>query len=518
MARGQISPGELSEAHKHLEGLSHCTDCHSIGNKVPDQKCLACHTTIRSLISRNRGYHVSRAVRSKACVDCHNEHHGRRFQLIRFDEENFDHNLTGYTLRGEHKVVDCRDCHKPDNIADSRTRQVEGTYLGLEPACLNCHEDFHQGTLAKNCTDCHNYNGWTPAPKFDHNRADFKLKGAHTKVDCAKCHKETQRNNRKYREFRGIAFSNCSSCHKDAHNGSFGWNCKKCHNESGWDRLNRGVSFDHDQTAFPLEQMHAAVDCRKCHTSGHYARPVKHDYCKNCHTDYHRQQFTRKNPSADCRNCHTASFPFSFTLYGVDEHQQSDFKLKGAHLATPCFVCHQQDNRWEFDLPGTCCVDCHGNIHRGKLDEKYYPNQDCTQCHNPGRWADVRFDHSLTGWKLEGRHSEISCRECHFEKEAGSDTIIQHSQSLSTDCTRCHDNVHGTQFEQNGVTDCKRCHSITSGWKPVNFNHNQTSFPLQGRHREIQCDACHKQKLFEDNIIRTEYKIQRFECKDCHSS
>ena len=49
----QISPGKLTDAHAHLEGMGNCTQCHDLGNKVPDQKCLACHTEIDQLINQN---------------------------------------------------------------------------------------------------------------------------------------------------------------------------------------------------------------------------------------------------------------------------------------------------------------------------------------------------------------------------------------------------------------------------------------------------------------------------------
>jgi hypothetical protein len=39
---GQISPGDLSEGHSHLEGMSNCTQCHTLGAKVSNEKCLAC--------------------------------------------------------------------------------------------------------------------------------------------------------------------------------------------------------------------------------------------------------------------------------------------------------------------------------------------------------------------------------------------------------------------------------------------------------------------------------------------
>ena len=88
-ATAQISPGELSNVHAYLEGVSNCTKCHDVGNKVTRQKCLACHQIIKTNIAARKGYHASAEVKGKECVVCHNEHHGRNFQIIRFDKKNF---------------------------------------------------------------------------------------------------------------------------------------------------------------------------------------------------------------------------------------------------------------------------------------------------------------------------------------------------------------------------------------------------------------------------------------------
>ncbi len=61
----QLSPGDLSEAHSHLEGMSHCTDCHTFGEKVSNDKCLACHKNLKSRIDQNKGYHSSKKYQVK---------------------------------------------------------------------------------------------------------------------------------------------------------------------------------------------------------------------------------------------------------------------------------------------------------------------------------------------------------------------------------------------------------------------------------------------------------------------
>jgi hypothetical protein len=118
----QLSPGDLAAPHAHLEGLSNCTQCHVLGNKISDEKCLACHTEIQQRITLQKGYHASPEVKGKNCIVCHSDHHGKNFQLIRFDVEKFDHNLTGYPLSASHAKKECKDCHAVKFIADKKIR------------------------------------------------------------------------------------------------------------------------------------------------------------------------------------------------------------------------------------------------------------------------------------------------------------------------------------------------------------------------------------------------------------
>jgi len=114
----QLSPGKLTQAHADLEGMFKCTQCHVLGSKLDNNKCLECHEEIQTLLDQNRGYHSSKEVRGLDCAKCHSEHHGRNFDMMRFDQDNFDHELTGYELTGAHRRIECRDCHLPDFISD----------------------------------------------------------------------------------------------------------------------------------------------------------------------------------------------------------------------------------------------------------------------------------------------------------------------------------------------------------------------------------------------------------------
>lgn len=590
---GQLSPGELSSAHSELEGLANCTQCHELGEKVTDKKCLACHTEIQSLVNRKQGYHGQPDIIRKDCAECHSDHHGRKFNMIRLDEDNFDHLLTGYELEGKHAEVECRECHTSEFIADPEIRDRKETFLGLQEDCLSCHEDFHQETLSTDCIQCHNMEAFRPAPGFDHDEAEFVLKGAHQEVDCKECHAETTRNGVAYQEFVGLEFADCKTCHEDPHNNRFPGNCASCHNETAFEdrgtlsgfrhgftgfNLNgkhREIScftchedssnsatlfgdleatpendcvschedqhdglygtdcaqchkessflslkkmdfFDHSVTDYPLEGKHVGVDCKECHTE-RFSTPIDFSECKNCHDDYHQGEFTENGLSPDCVACHSLNDGFDYSLYTLEQHQETAFPLEGAHLATPCFACHvdEREDRWTFRDLGQQCVDCHEDIHEGYIPANYYPADDCTQCHGPETWDAVSFDHSKTDWELTGKHQAVSCGECHFkESPENPGEIIQQFADLATDCASCHENVHGDDFAEDGVTDCTRCH-ITESWYPERFNHDSTNFPLEGAHASVDCAACHD-VVGAGGETETLYKLGKFQCVDCH--
>lgn len=508
---GQLSPGDLSEPHSHLAGLSNCTQCHVMGNKVSGEKCLACHTEISSRINNRKGYHSSAEVTGKQCSECHSEHNGKNFRLVRLDKAAFNHKLTGYELSMPHSKQECSACHASKYIKDPKLKSRKNTFLGVGTECLTCHADYHLRTLSSDCRNCHNQDSFVPASGFSHDNAKFRLAGKHKSVDCQKCHEIRITDGRKFQQFRGIQFTNCTSCHKDPHQNQFGQTCRQCHSEESF-RIIKGIKdFNHDKTGFILEEKHQIVACKSCH-KGSYTDPLKHDRCTDCHADYHNRQFVKNGISPDCSECHTVK-GFANFLFTVEKHNAGPFPLKGAHGAIPCYECHRKQDKWSFRDIGIECKDCHQDIHQSYISEKYYPGGSCKECHSVIRWSDIAFNHTRTNFNLTGAHANQKCSSCHFRKNNDGITK-QRFTGLSVQCSDCHNDIHFGQFEAGGKTDCYSCHD-TGNWKASKFDHNTAAFRLDGKHVNVQCSKCHKSVGSGSNTY-INYKIQQFKCESCH--
>jgi len=508
----QISPGELSQVHSHLEGITNCTQCHVLGEKVSNDKCLACHTELKVRIDQKKGYHASYQVRGKQCAGCHNDHHGRTFKIVRFDTDKFNHDQAGYKLTGAHAKKKCADCHKTEFITDKKIKAKKFTFLGLKTECINCHTDYHQKTLSSNCANCHNDEKFKPASKFNHQTAKFKLAGKHEQIACADCHKTSIKNGLRFQEFKGVKASNCTNCHKDIHNNKFGQNCAECHNNESFALIGKPKGFDHSKTDFKLEGRHQQVACKLCHKQK-LTTPLSFKQCSDCHSDYHNKQFVKNGTSPDCSTCHTVK-GFTEFSYTIEQHNAGIFPLKGAHVATPCFACHKKQDKWSFKEIGRNCQDCHENIHQTFMSSTYFKEKSCENCHSANQWAIINFDHKKTQFDLEGAHQKQNCRACHFNNEK-TGHAIQKFAGLGTNCTACHQDVHMRQFDDNGLTDCQRCHNPESFRPASKFDHNNTQFVLDGKHMHVACNKCH-QVVSEQGVSFVLYKIKKFTCKDCH--
>ncbi len=125
----------------------------------------------------------------------------------------------------------------------------------------------------------------------------------------------------------------------------------------------------------------------------------------------------------------------------------------------------------------------------------------CNACHSTSAWRPVTFDHSKTGFPLEGRHLSASCRGCHRSNEF--------KEPVPTSCAACHQDVHTGEFGSR----CASCHDARDWGSRFDASaHQRTNFPLTGRHAAIPCEECH-----------LEQRDRRFtratlDCFSCHQA
>jgi len=250
------------------------------GGFVDDMDCSACHTTA--------GWKLSAAAGASG----------------------FDHDRTGFPLRGSHMQTTCSRCHTG----------------GKAPAtsCEGCHRDPHQGRHTESCAECHTAVAWADTSALEqHRRTRMPLTGRHAVVDCVACHRRQGE-----RTFSDTPTA-CYACHRDeyhrsdvhpVHDGSqgqpaFSRDCGRCHQTTAWspafadpDNLARRAlarTGEHDAWFVLSSGSHRSAACASCHVD---ARRTKLVRCDACHDELAIRRQHRGVPqpraAAACLRCH----------------------------------------------------------------------------------------------------------------------------------------------------------------------------------------------------------------------
>ncbi len=509
-----------------------CKDCHVNGYAAPfDQNsCGNCHLQINQTFATDHFLTFG-----TGCIDCHDG--------VEALGSAFNHDLVQFNLAGKHEQVSCSKCHiNARKLADLKAAPQN---------CFACHakDDKHNGGLGTNCVSCHVANGWNLA-KVDHSQFAFPLQGKHTTTACNSCHINGI--------FKGTP-KDCASCHtkNDVHAGRFGTQCGTCHTPTGWSPASfdhstvpfvlsahktktdgtpfackdchvngyaapfnqltcanchlqvnysfaqehiltfwtdctachdgvesHGSSFDHNLVPFHLAAKHGQVRCAQCHVNARNLNDLKAapQDCFACHAknDWHNGQF-----GTNCATCHN---PEGWEQARVD-HSTFAFHLDGKHVAVTCENCHQNG---VFKGTPMDCASCHlkNDPHAGVLGTQ------CDSCHTANGWAPSIFDHNRSAFLLTGKHSSVSCSQCHTNKLF---------KGTPSDCASCH--AKSEPHAGKLGTDCASCHT-TNGWVPSTFDHNRSNFLLTGKHSTVACGQCHTDKTFKGTPS---------DCASCHT-
>ena len=462
---------------------------------IGEAKCVVCHVEQKPNFAHTAHAKAMRAnpaneLQAKVCEACH----GPGSRHVKNSEDKSL--IIGFTRSWgtpiETQNSQCLACHK----GGQRLFWSGSTHEMNRVACADCHkdDDVHAGQMGAKCTTCHTTLTWTGG-KYDHDKAAFKLTGAHDKVECNACHLGGK--------YKGTP-QRCAACHlpDDVHQGSRGDKCAECHTTETW----KSAKFDHGkETGFALLGRHSGLDCGACHKQADFKDKLPRT-CVGCHKadDAHALRF-----GEDCKTCHGND---AWKPGPYDHLAKHQFALEGAHADLDCHACHTADVKKQ--KLGKDCAACHraSDPHGGALGLA------CDSCHGVQKWKqDIRFDHDLTDWPLMGMHSIVSCGQCHASRAF---------KGAPKDCLGCHaqDDVH-----KGGLgKDCAACHT-TNGWKSWDFDHaRQTGFALSGAHAKAKCVDCHRQpaglvKLAgdcaschrKDDIHLGQYGTQ---CQRCHTT
>ena len=268
-------------------------------------------------------------------------------------------------------------------------------------------------------------------------------------------------------------------------------------------------------------QLEGVANCTKCHETG---RQLSAKKCLACHTLLFKRISAGEGAHANeqfkqCENCHIEHQGRNFDLIHWNEgkqnfdHRLSGYPLEGAHKQLKCEQCHRSENirdqtsllRKNKNLNRTflgltqSCLTCHKDRHKGQLSTL------CQTCHGFSEWKPAQnFNHTNTSFPLLGRHKTVPCSGCHPQKE---DLGIQYKNLSFKGCADCHPDIHDGRLGGQ----CNRCHT-PEGWRgnlSGSFNHDNTKYPLRGKHERVACTSCHTKGRSLKNV-RYAY------CRDCH--
>jgi hypothetical protein len=257
--------------------------------------------------------------------------------------------------------------------------------------------------------------------------------------------------------------------------------------------------------------------CSNCHDPSTTTLAEK---CLECHMEIEQEIATAQGIHSQltgvyqCSSCHPEhqgkDFDPTKAAFRLFDHSSTRFSLNWHQInydASPmaCAACHQNDS--DSIVENQTCLDCHTN------DDKSFSSThtsdyggDCHGCHD-GSDRMSTFEHSQTGYTLEGKHQNVKCSSCHT-----ADSV----SSVSTDCKYCHNEPaqHLNIFESN----CKNCHTA-QGWSPAQLNGEAfghlttTGFSLalhqsDYANQPMTCASCHSKDL---QVLEVQT------CVDCHT-
>jgi hypothetical protein len=306
-------------------------------------------------------------------------------------------------------------------------------------------------------------------------------------------------------------------------------------------------SFDHDETSFPLDIVHAREKCDACHIQGVFkGTPTQ---CSGCHSNSGRIQASAPSPkhmrtTDDCEFCHqtgnweNVARVDHFAVTGECQSCHNGIVAIGKHpghieSSDECDNCHRT-NSWldaVFDHGGITgnCQLCHNSvIATGKNTNHILTTDNCEDCHRTVSFSPVyKVDHISVIGNCSSCHNNIQangkpsthmltileCDNCHTTISWLNSTWIH--DNVVDNCESCHNGVTATgQSANHFITteSCEVCHT-TINWTAKLYTHSSANFPDGGRHNTAACIDCHG----NNNEVPTWNTAYAPDCAACHA-
>ncbi len=358
----------------------------------------------------------------------------------------------------------CLECHETTQQDIETSHGLHGSMDQSEAlACARCHSEHHGPAFAMVNAQTFARSGIDEPADFDHVLVGFIMDGAHDELTCNECHENADVDvlPAGAARFGGLE-QRCDACHEPAHEERLSNDCAACHDQRGFSEPNPA---GHDRS-LPLVGGHGALSCRDCHDVA----------------GSHRLGL-RAKANRSCADCHDTPHDLGFSLT-ADHGPAVDDRL---------------------DVLGNACLACHLENH-----ESFAAARDTL----------TDAQHVSTGFALTAPHEDVGCAGCHDELSEPYEARFLGRAQRS--CQLCHEDPHGGQFagripEERQVNEqpCLACHQ-QDAFEPTLFDgtrHQQTAFPLSGRHLGAECTACHKPA--EDTGVRRFVQTPS-RCDSCH--
>jgi hypothetical protein len=130
-----------------------------------------------------------------------------------------------------------------------------------------------------------------------------------------------------------------------------------------------------------------------------------------------------------------------------------------------------------------------------ELPKKKWPatqleGKDCLKCHKSGKGV-----------------PDSKCLDCHKEIKALVDIKSGYHGNMTGACIKCHSDHKGREYD-------------SANFDFTQFDHKQTGYPLLGKHAEIRCTECHKEKRGPKKLRPNDPSFlgsNASSCRSCHT-